>query len=55
MINFFILSMLFIAISKNLMIMWIALEATTIFSAFLISFYGTKSSWEAAWKYVILC
>ncbi|MDD3302094.1 MAG: proton-conducting transporter membrane subunit [Candidatus Gracilibacteria bacterium] len=55
MINFFILSMIFIAISKNLMIMWIALEATTIFSAFLISFYGTKSSWEAAWKYVILC
>jgi len=55
MINFFILSMIFIAISKNLMIMWIALEATTIFSAFLISFYWTKSSWEAAWKYVILC
>lgn len=55
MINFFILSMLFIAVSKNLMIMWIALEATTIFSTFLISFYWTKSSWEAAWKYVILC
>ncbi|MDD5213111.1 MAG: proton-conducting transporter membrane subunit [Candidatus Gracilibacteria bacterium] len=55
MINFFILSMLFVAISKNLMVMWIALEATTIFTTFLISFYGTKSSWEAAWKYVILC
>lgn len=55
MINFFILSMLFIAVSKNLMIMWISLEATTIFSAFLISFYWTKTSWEAAWKYVILC
>lgn len=54
-INFFILSMLFVAVSKNLMVMWIALEATTIFTTFLISFYGTKSSWEAAWKYVILC
>lgn len=55
MINFFILAMLFVAVSKNLMVMWIALEATTIFTTFLISFYGTKSSWEAAWKYVILC
>lgn len=55
MINLFIFSMLFVAVSKNLMLMWIALEATTIFTTFLISFYGTKSSWEAAWKYVILC
>lgn len=55
MINMFIFSMLVIAVSKNLMIMWIALEATTIFSSFLISFYWTKTSWEAAWKYVILC
>ncbi len=55
MINLFIFSMLFVALSKNLMVMWIALEATTIFTTFLISFYNTKSSWEAAWKYVILC
>lgn len=55
MINLFIFSMLIVAVSKNLMVMWIALEATTIFTTFLISFYNTKSSWEAAWKYVILC
>lgn len=55
MINLFIFSMLIVALSKNLMVMWIALEATTIFTTFLISFYNTKSSWEAAWKYVILC
>lgn len=34
---------------------WVALEATTIFTTSLISFYGTKNSWEAAWKYLIIC
>ncbi len=53
--NLFILAMLIVASTKNIVVMWIALEATTIFTTFLISFYGTKTSWEASWKYVILC
>ncbi len=53
--NLFIFSMVFAAISKNLMLSWVALEATTIFTTFLISFYGKRTSREAAWKYVIIC
>jgi hydrogenase-4 component F len=53
--NLFILAMLVVASTTNIIVMWISLEATTIFTTFLISFYGTKTSWEASWKYVILC
>jgi hydrogenase-4 component F len=35
--------------------MWIAIEATTLASAFLVGFYNKSTSVEAAWKYVILC
>jgi len=54
-VNLFIFSMLFVASTNNILVMWIALEATTIFTTFLISFYWVSTSWEAAWKYVILC
>ena len=36
-------------------IMWIAIEATTLASAFLVGFYNNKNAIEAAWKYVIIC
>jgi hydrogenase-4 component F len=51
----FILTMVLVCISDNLGIMWIAIEATTLASAFLVSFYNSESSLEAAWKYVIIC
>ena len=54
-VNLFIFAMLFVASTNNVLVMWIALEATTIFTTFLISFYWTTTSWEAAWKYIILC
>ncbi len=54
-INLFIFAMLFVASTNNILVMWIAIEATTIFTTFLISFYWTNTSWEAAWKYIILC
>ena len=54
-VNLFVFAMLLVASTNNILVMWIALEATTIFTTFLISFYGVKTSWEAAWKYVILC
>ncbi len=53
--------MLFIAamdaacIARDLGIIWIFVEATTITSAMLISFENTKSSLEAAWKYLFIC
>lgn len=33
---------------------WIAIEATTLSTAFLISFYNKPSSIEGAWKYLII-
>jgi hydrogenase-4 component F len=50
----FVSSMLFVAISNNLGIMWVALEATTLASVFLVTFYGRANSLEAAWKYAII-
>ncbi|MBI2463602.1 hydrogenase 4 subunit F [Candidatus Peregrinibacteria bacterium] len=53
-LNLFLLAM-FLAISANSPILaWIAIEATTLSTAFLISFYNKPSVTEAAWKYLII-
>ena len=54
-INLFIFSMLFAVSANNVAIMWVALEATTIFSALLIPLTRSKSSVEASWKYILIC
>src|SRR5262249_16420672 len=46
-INLFIFSMLLAVSANNVAVMWIALEATTIFSALLIPLTRGKSSVEA--------
>jgi hydrogenase-4 component F len=51
----FIFTMILVVSTQNLGIMWIAIEATTLASAFLVGFYNQKESIEAAWKYVIIC
>jgi len=40
---------------RNMGVMWIAIEATTLASAFLVGFYNDKQAIEATWKYVIIC
>jgi hydrogenase-4 component F len=42
-------------ISANIGIMWVAIEASTLFSAFLIIRDGHPASVEAMWKYIIMC
>jgi len=51
----FIFTMMLALTVKNMGIMWIAIEATTLASTFLVGFYNGKDSIEAAWKYVIIC
>jgi hydrogenase-4 component F len=51
----FIFTMLLALTVKNIGIMWIAIEATTLASAFLVGFYNGKEAIEAAWKYIIIC
>jgi hydrogenase-4 component F len=53
--NLFLFTMLLVVTSNNIIMMWVALEATTLGSAFLVGIYGHRSSLEAAWKYIIIC
>ncbi len=47
-------SMFLVAVSNNLGVMWVAVEGTALASIFLVTFYGRRTSLEAAWKYAIL-
>ena len=53
--NLFTLSMYFSTMLNNLGFVWVAIEVTTLVSAFLVGFYNNKRSIEAAWKYIIIC
>jgi hydrogenase-4 component F len=52
--NLFVTSMLAVPILANVALMWIAVELTTLLSAFLVGFEDTPEALEAAWKYVVL-
>ena len=41
-------------LADNLGVLWVAVEATTIATAFLVGHHRTRRSLEAAWKYVVL-
>jgi hydrogenase-4 component F len=53
--NLFCLTMLVVPLLNNLALVWIAIEMTTLVSAFLVGFHNVKESIEAAWKYIIIC
>jgi hydrogenase-4 component F len=52
--HLFVMAMFFAVCTVNPIMMWIAIEATTLATAFLISFYSKPASTEAAWKYLII-
>jgi hydrogenase-4 component F len=54
-INLFVLSMVVVVCSHHLALQWIAVEATTLFSAPLIYMHGDRKGREAAWKYLPIC
>lgn len=53
-LHLFLMAMFLAIITTNPVLMWIAIEATTLSTAFLISFYNKPSAMEAAWKYLII-
>jgi hydrogenase-4 component F len=53
--NLFLFTMLLVVTANNIIMMWVAVEATTLGSTFLVGIYRHHSSLEAAWKYVIIC
>ncbi len=50
----YVAAMLLVAVSNNLGVLWIAVEATTIASVFLVAFHNRDTSLEAAWKFLVL-
>lgn len=53
--HLFVFTMVLVGVSDNLGVMWIAVEGTTLASAYLVGFYDRDTSVEAAWKYLIIC
>lgn len=53
-LKLFFFAMLLAVATTSPVVMWIAIEATTLSTAFLISFYNKQSATEAAWKYLII-
>ena len=50
----FLFAMSLALLADNIGLMWVAIEATTITTAFLVGFRGGRGALEAAWKYVVL-
>ncbi len=51
----FLATMSMVTVSDHIMVMWIAIEATTLASAPLIYTHRSAASLEATWKYVLIC
>ncbi|HUH98030.1 MAG TPA: hydrogenase 4 subunit F [Anaerolineales bacterium] len=53
--NLFLFTMLLLVTSNNIIMMWVAMEAGTLGSAFMVGVHGDRASLEAAWKYLVIC
>jgi len=53
-LHLFLFAMYFAIITSSPILAWVAIEATTLSTAFLVSFYNKSSGIEAAWKYLII-
>lgn len=54
-VQVFLAAMALAVQAANLGVVWVAIEATTIATAFLVGQRHTKRAVEAAWKYVVIC
>lgn len=51
----FVAAMAAALLAADLGLLWVAIEATTICTAFLVGQRRTRAAVEAAWKYVVIC
>lgn len=51
----FLAAMVLAVCANNIGVIWVAIEATTIVTAFLVGHRHTRIALEATWKYVIVC
>jgi len=54
-VQVFVTCMLAAVLSANLGALWVAVEATTIATTFLVGHRRTDGALEASWKYVLIC
>jgi hydrogenase-4 component F len=54
-VQLFLAAMALAVLAANLGVVWVAIEATTIVTAFLVGQRRTRAAVEAAWKYVVIC
>ncbi|MGK4580215.1 proton-conducting transporter transmembrane domain-containing protein [Kitasatospora sp. HPMI-4] len=54
-VHLFLAAMALATLTANLGVLWVAIEATTIVTAFLVGHRRTRAGIEAAWKYVVIC
>ncbi len=53
--HLFIFTMTFSVLANNIVLMWVAIEATTLSSVFMVALYKGKKATESGWKYIVLC
>jgi hydrogenase-4 component F len=51
----FLAAMASAVLANNIGVMWVAIEATTVATAFLVGHRRTRDALEATWKYVVIC
>ncbi|GAA1965085.1 proton-conducting transporter membrane subunit [Catenulispora subtropica] len=51
----FLAAMALAVVAGNLGLVWVAIEATTTVTAFLVGHKRSRAAVEAAWKYVVVC
>jgi hydrogenase-4 component F len=51
----FLAAMALAVLANNLGVLWVAIEATTIVTAFLVGHRRSRAALEATWKYVVIC
>lgn len=54
-IQVFVAMMLLAVCAANIGILWVAVEATTIATTFLVGHRRTRNALEASWKYIVIC
>ena len=51
----FVAAMLLAVLAANVGVLWVAVEATTIITVFLVGHRRTRGALEASWKYLVIC
>jgi len=51
----FVAAMLLAVLAANAGVLWVAVEATTVVTAFLVAHRRTRGALEASWKYLVIC